>query len=299
MSDISWDARSNWGAISPAQLSSRIARHFDRVHAASMREDFMEGAAQPAPENACAACVRGGREYMEDGVALARDFAAVVDGHGGSETMQLVTQLLDSSEFRNYLAAEQPTTELELQQRARHTIAQLERAVDAAQTGDGATIALATRHRMRNGRDVWTVASLGDSRVLLISPRAVQQVHIDHNTNTRSEVRRVESFRPLFLNRLKGRLMLTRSLGDGNYKDAGLSRIPDISVLQPQRGDLLLLASDGLFDALSNEHVAATLRTLVAVADARRMSVNFAAILAWLAVTCRSLDNVSVIVVRL
>jgi serine/threonine protein phosphatase PrpC len=330
-----WRARSEWASLAPADLASALSQNFDAVLRAASDAGDLCGAKNGARANASATAHIGGRDYMEDGFVLGDDFAAVVDGHGGAHTMKLVTTLLASQEFKNARASlnRGGARDVEtLVRRARGSVAELSDAVDAARTDDGATLALVTRDRiarprnrssdgrtlvardmiaMRGGLappespdviDVVTVASLGDSRVLLIPATqgvSVQQVHQDHNTSNEREVVRVEKFKPLCSMRLNGRLMLTRSLGDAAFIDAGLSRAPEVSVIRTQPGDCIVIASDGVFETLSNEKVAHALRALRAAANARSQSVNLAAMLVWLAKTTGSHDNVTAVVMSI
>ena len=53
--------------------------------------------------------------------------------------------------------------------------------------------------------------------------------------------------------RLAGNLLITRSLGDFDFKKYGLSSSPDIRELDLGEGELFVIASDGVWDVLDKE----------------------------------------------
>jgi serine/threonine protein phosphatase PrpC len=95
--------------------------------------------------------------------------------------------------------------------------------------------------------------------------------------------------------RIFGRLNLSRGIGDSAYKNP-LDRskywvvsTPELKTAHLERGDQIVLASDGLWDVLSNEDVARLVKGLPAVEAAK--------VLVEEAVRRESGDNITALVV--
>jgi len=296
-----WFNQPEWVDWSPTRIAQHVVDTFDTVI------DQSSYARSTAPvsfqqSRVTVASVQGERDYMEDGYAVGDDFFAVLDGHGGPHAMRIAQQALN-----HVVRATRPVRSSDartLVRVMRETVAQLARAVDEGQRdehNDGCTLALVVSRRdMLEGasRDVLTVASLGDTRVLLVEAHkdAVTQVHQDHNTNNDAEVQRVERLEPLINMRLKGRLNVTRALGDREFLSHGLSRAPEISIVRAEPGDMIIVASDGVFETLNNQQIAAMLCALRDESQRRRMSIHYASVITWLALKSGSRDNITTIV---
>lgn len=104
----------------------------------------------------------------------------------------------------------------------------------------------------------WTI-NIGDSRSMRVRQVApgqfeYKQLSVDHKATNEEEVKRVEKEGGSIINgRLAGNLMITRSLGDFDFKKYGLSSVPDISERNVQANDIYIVASDGLWDQMPKE----------------------------------------------
>jgi protein phosphatase 1L len=189
---------------------------------------------------------------------------AVFDGHGGSVTASCATNVLPKkieAKIR-YLAPAQT-----LKESFEETSAEAER-----QTDDGAA-ALAVV--MGQGQLHW--ANAGDCRLLLVTTRGYQQLTNKHRLDNPQELQRISRIgraviQPPYLYVGPNGLMPTRSLGDRNFKAAGVVATPEVgSRLLDVHDRLLVLATDGLWDVLDNDTVAEITRwhkTPKAIADA-------------------------------
>lgn len=76
----------------------------------------------------------------------------------------------------------------------------------------------------------------------------------DHKATDDLEAKRViEEKGTIFRNRLGGVLAVTRALGDFELKDDGLSIKPSFkSIILENSNNILLIASDGLYDVCDN-----------------------------------------------
>lgn len=106
----------------------------------------------------------------------------------------------------------------------------------------GSTIAVA----LLEGRTL-TVAHVGDSRVYLLRGRALQSLTVDHSMYAQLKASGAE-VPPRHLFQFKNQI--TRALG------LPADHLADTSVFEVQRGDRLLLCTDGLYDPFTDEALA-------------------------------------------
>lgn len=107
---------------------------------------------------------------------------------------------------------------------------------------------------------IWFV-NVGDSRALLRMDSGVRQMSVDHKPNLKSESDRVRRHGGFISNtdgswRINGRLNLSRSIGDWSMRPF---IVPHPTLKHHQRqgssNEYVILASDGLFDVMSNVDV--------------------------------------------
>ncbi|KAI4383077.1 hypothetical protein MLD38_008957 [Melastoma candidum] len=173
--------------------------------------------------------------------------------------------------------------------------------------------------------DMIVVANCGDSRAVLCRNGRAIPLSRDHKPDRPDELARIEASggRVIFVNgaRVEGILAMSRAIGDKYLKSVVVSE-PEITFTRREPGDnCLIIASDGLWDVMSNElacQVAceclheldpgnpddATSRPRQGAKDEGQplypsRSVLAAALLTRLALGRKSQDNISVIVVNL
>ena len=114
-------------------------------------------------------------------------------------------------------------------------------------------------------------ANVGDSRVSLISPEHIIRLSYDHRTTDKKERKRIlDSGLEIIDDRINGTLMLTRIFGNYEYKgnpeteeeeesnNKGLICEPFISKINIDleiENQFLILASDGIWDTISEEEI--------------------------------------------
>ncbi|XP_020085336.1 probable protein phosphatase 2C 30 [Ananas comosus] len=188
--------------------------------------------------------------------------------------------------------------------------------------GSTAVVALVSRSRL-------LVANCGDSRAVLSRRGRAIPLSVDHKPDRPDELARIEAAggRVIYVNgaRVHGILAMSRALGDKYLKPEVISD-PEIKVVERTAEDeFIILASDGLWDVLSNELACDVARRCFEEADPAReiaplhtgIDLNVtgdeeeenpeseanchlaAALLARLALGRKSSDNISVIVVDL
>jgi serine/threonine protein phosphatase PrpC len=167
--------------------------------------------------------------------------------------------------------------------------------------------------RENNNRLFVFNGNVGDSRVSLISSKKIIRLSQDHRTTDNEERKRVISEGGMvFNNRVNGELMLTRSFGDFDFKSSGkhktkkikdeLSKfrrgvicepfVTQIEIDQSIKNQFLFLASDGVWDVVSEEEM----QQLIKVNnDTKYLS----SIIIEKALFKQAWDNLSVFVVKL
>lgn len=148
------------------------------------------------------------------------------------------------------------------------------------------------------------VGHCGDSRALLCRGDGAPPVALssDHKPDRPDEQERIESAggRVIFWEgaRVLGVLAMSRAIGDG-YLKPYVSSVPEVTVTDLADGDeCLILASDGLWDVVSNEAACEVARACLR-RGRDKWCAEAAALLTKLALAKRSADNISVVVVDL
>eukprot|EP00252_Welwitschia_mirabilis_P003310 TRINITY_DN133_c0_g1_i2.p1 TRINITY_DN133_c0_g1~~TRINITY_DN133_c0_g1_i2.p1 ORF type:complete len:228 (+),score=50.78 TRINITY_DN133_c0_g1_i2:238-921(+) len=155
------------------------------------------------------------------------------------------------------------------------------------------------------------VANCGDSRAVLSRDGKAIPLSSDHKPNREDELNRIEAAggRVIYWNgyRVGGFLAMSRALGDRFLKRYVISE-PEVTCTERiQEDECLILASDGLWDVLSNDIVCEVARKCLAGYRPRRAKGiteetpvgAAAAFLTKLALGKGSSDNISVVVIDL
>lgn len=221
----------------------------------------------------------GGRPYQEDRHSVKirlyqdYDYIAVFDGHGGSFVSEYLRFHLKDYVKKHLAAGKRPAR------------AMADAFVDAHEslphygsymTGSAAIVAL------RRGEELW-VANCGDSRGIMNGYRRVVALSHDHKPNRDDEHERIAqlggrvTFFPNDVPRVNGNLALSRSIGD---KYLAPWVIPDPEVKQfklSQHNRYILLATDGLWDVVSNIEAMRTVDSVLGSKRHRKQQLRDAA----------------------
>lgn len=161
------------------------------------------------------------------------------------------------------------------------------------------------------------VANCGDSRAVLCRGKAPMPLSVDHKPDRKDEWERIEAADGKVIQwngyRVFGVLAMSRSIGD-RYLKPWIIPDPEVTIVQRAKDDdCLILASDGLWDVLSNEEACDAARRRILlwhkknganITSDRGKDVDLAAqaaadYLSKLALQKGSKDNITVIVVDL
>ncbi|OAY77206.1 putative protein phosphatase 2C 9 [Ananas comosus] len=160
------------------------------------------------------------------------------------------------------------------------------------------------------------VANCGDSRAVLSRDGVAIPLSSDHKPDRPDELQRIEAAGGRVIDwdgpRVNAILAMSRAIGDSFLKPYVISE-PEVTVTEREEGDeCLMLASDGLWDVVTNEMACSVARmclrgaastSQVGVradgAEGDKVCSDAAMLLTKLALARRSADNVSVVVVDL
>ncbi|KAJ4787652.1 Protein phosphatase 2C family protein [Rhynchospora pubera] len=274
-----------------------------------------------------AVSVIGRRREMEDAVAVvpgfsgevsggfgAYDFYGVYDGHGGArvantcrDRMHLV--LAEEVAKRKLGGCEVSSWESAMVESFRRVDAEVATGSGAVPLADGTVGSTAVVAVVEPSRIV--VANCGDSRAVLSRGGKAVALSCDHKPDRPDELARVKEAGGKVINwngyRVLGVLATSRSIGD-HYLKPYVTPEPEVTVVdRSSRDEFLILASDGLWDVISNEIACKLVRNCLRGRIPRQLpcsvtgtsAADAAAILAEVAVAQGSKDNISIVVVEL
>jgi len=205
------------------------------------------------------AAVQGRRPYMEDRHIIsvwdgdinaddATNIYAVFDGHGGKKCSTMLAKLAEK-----YLK-EHPTFATDIEKCCFETFARLDEAILSKSWQDGSTGCVVL---VRKG-SFWC-ANTGDSRAVIFHNGKAKPLSKDHKPNNPAEKRRIIKGGGtvdfvLGVYRVNGCLAVARAFGDAPLKPFGLTSMPDVvKYRRTPHEEFIIIASDGLFDVMSNE----------------------------------------------
>ncbi|XP_057845170.1 probable protein phosphatase 2C 68 [Cryptomeria japonica] len=289
----------------------------------------------------------GRRREMEDAVSIlpafncgkdeqtggALHFFGVYDGHGGSQAAFFCKERLHEVLVEEMKARGDLLSETQWQTAMKNCFSRVdtevlsgglrckndciasggsecscEQTITSETVGTTAVVALVGAHQI-------VVANCGDSRAVLSRGGTAIPLSVDHKPDRPDEISRIESAggRVIFWNgpRVFGVLAMSRAIGDKYLKPYVISE-PEVTITDRiDEDECLILASDGLWDVLSNELVCDVarkclsgrlpgggLRSMLGNGD-ESPSAAAAALLTKLALAKGSADNISVVVVDL
>ncbi|KHN17892.1 Protein phosphatase 2C 37 [Glycine soja] len=151
--------------------------------------------------------------------------------------------------------------------------------------------------------DKLVVSNCGDSRAVLCRKGVAIPLSSDHKPDRPDELLRVQSKggRVIYWDgpRVLGVLAMSRAIGDNYLKPYVISE-PEVMVTErTEEDECLILASDGLWDVVSNETACGVVRMCLKADGSDRACSDASILLTKLALARHSSDNVSVVVVDL
>jgi len=206
------------------------------------------------------------RAYMEDGHKIIdrlyafKDqqwgYYAVYDGHGGRQVTDKCLALMHEIVHNELVTlTDFPTpTSMDVRRALEKAFCSMDETLKTKDAWHcGATCTVTLVHTQRDVGKKLYVANVGDSRCVLVSGDRVVRTSVDHRANDPDEMFRVQSEGGIISRgRVGGQLMLTRALGDFALKNIGVSCLPYTSCHHLKPDDAVIIASDGLWDVLTD-----------------------------------------------
>ncbi|XVF12641.1 hypothetical protein REPUB_Repub08aG0136500 [Reevesia pubescens] len=264
--------------------------------------------------------VIGRRREMEDAVKVELgfmvkggekfDFYGVYDGHGGSRVAEECKERLHKLFVEEIVEDNKEENGVDWGITMERCFQKMDEEVNRETLGEEMVGSTAVVAMVGDGKLV--VANCGDSRAVLSRGGVAVALSFDHKPDRPDELERVESAGGRVINwnghRVLGVLATSRSIGDQCLKPFVICK-PEVTVKElTNRDEFLILASDGLWDVISNEVACRVVRRCLNGRIRRKSLENIvnenraaeaAAMLVELAIVRGSKDNISVIVVEL
>jgi serine/threonine protein phosphatase PrpC len=175
---------------------------------------------------------------------------AIYDGHNG----KLVSEYLYKN-FDKILLSNLEKTNYQIRKSLIDSFQQInsnfEKNPEAKNTGSTATVILIDNNNLY-------CANVGDSQCYYISKEKIIKLTKIHNCNDLKEVERIKKKNGIiFQNRIFGCINLTRTIGDIEFKEYGVTCIPDISkeILSENNSKYIILGSDGVWDVIDENDI--------------------------------------------
>ena len=200
----------------------------------------------------------GGRPYMEDTHIVIEklinniDLYCVFDGHGGAFVAEYLRD-----HYADTLKEIIRNNAHSIPDMLFHSIQNIVANIPKDKSFHcGSTFLIALKYG-----EVLFIANGGDCRAIMNSDINVQPITTDHKPSLQREYERIiggggfVTFNPMDAPRVNGNLAVSRSVGDF-YLYPHVTWVPDIYIVKlDSKNNLLVMASDGLWDTMSNEEV--------------------------------------------
>ncbi|KAE8656868.1 putative protein phosphatase 2C 25 [Hibiscus syriacus] len=248
-------------------------------------------------------CKRGRREAMEDRFAASvklqgdskQAFFGVFDGHGGVKAAEFAAQMLGKNILDEVVRRRDETNEREAV-KAGYLRTDTEFLKENVTGGSCCVTAL-----IKNGNLV--VSNAGDCRAVLSRDGAAEALTSDHRPSREDERNRIETCggyvdlcRGVW--RVQGSLAVSRGIGDNHLKQWVIAE-PETKIVSIKPDyEFLILASDGLWDKVSNQEAVDIARPSC-VGINKPNPLNACKKLVNLSVSRGSSDDISVMLVQL
>ncbi|KAK7289838.1 hypothetical protein RIF29_03808 [Crotalaria pallida] len=247
-------------------------------------------------------CKRGRREHMEDRYSAAVDlhgepkqaFFGIFDGHGGTKASEFAARNLEKYVLEEVVRRDD--IDIEDAVKCGYLNTDSDFLQEDLHGGSCCVTAL-----IRNGNLI--VSNAGDCRAVISRGGVAEALTSDHRPSREDERDRIETQGGYVdichgVWRIQGSLAVSRGIGDRHLKQWVIAE-PETKVLRIEsQHDLLILASDGLWEKVSNQEAVDIARPFC-VENNRQQPMLACKKLVDLSVSRGSLDDISVMIINL
>lgn len=247
-------------------------------------------------------CKRGRREHMEDRYT-AKDnlrgehnlaFFGIFDGHGGAKAAEYAANNLEKNVLDEVIISDEEDVEEAVKRGYLNTDSDF-----LKEDLNGGTCSVTAL--IRNGNLI--VSNAGDCRAVISRGGVAEALTSDHRPSREDERDRIETLggyvdlcRGVW--RIQGSLAVSRGIGDRHLKQ-WVTAEPETKILRVEpEHDLLILASDGLWDKVSNQEAVDVARPFF-LGNSRPQALLACKKLVELSASRGSLDDTSVMLIKL
>ncbi|CAI8596909.1 unnamed protein product [Vicia faba] len=248
-------------------------------------------------------CKRGSRKRMEDRYSASSDdlheetkqaFFGIFDGHGGAKASEFAADNME----KNVLEEIMRRGESDIEGAVKHGYLKADSDFLKEDLHGGSCCVTAL---IRNGNLI--VSNAGDCRAVISQGGVAEALTSDHKPSRKDEKERIETqggyvdmCRGVW--RIQGSLAVSRSIGDRHMKQWVIAE-PETKVLRIEpHHDLLILASDGLWDKVSNQEAVDMARPFCA-GNNKQGPLQACKKLVELSASRGSIDDTSVMIIKL
>ncbi|KAL6956778.1 protein-serine,threonine phosphatase [Sarracenia purpurea var. burkii] len=247
-------------------------------------------------------CKRGRREAMEDRYSAAVNIQGdpkqalfgIFDGHGGVKAAEFAAEKLD----KNILGEVERRGGEEIEEAVKYGYMNTDSEFLKGDLGGGSCCVTAL---IRKGNLV--VSNAGDCRAVLSRGGIAEALTSDHRPSREDEKDRIETLGGYVdcchgVWRIQGSLAVSRGIGDGHLKQ-WVTAEPETKILKIKPNfEFLILASDGLWDKVSNQEAVDIARPMC-VGIQKPELLSACKKLAALSVSRGTSDDISVMLIQL
>ncbi|KAL3613120.1 hypothetical protein CASFOL_038369 [Castilleja foliolosa] len=248
-------------------------------------------------------CKRGKREEMEDRYSVVlgiqgdskKAFFGIFDGHGGTKAAEFAAENLDKNIIREMNRWENDG-QIEVAIKDGYLTTDSEFLKRDLRGGTCCVTALITKGNL-------VVSNAGDCRAVSSRGGVAEALTSDHRPSRQDERERIEMLGGFVesrngVPRVLGSLAVSRSIGD-QYLKQWVTAEPETKILKIEPDhEFLLLASDGLWDKVSNQEAVDIARPLCVNVD-KHQALSACRKLVDLSVSRGSGDDISVMLIQL
>jgi serine/threonine protein phosphatase PrpC len=237
----------------------------------------------------------GSRPYMEDQGISIQNFNGdpnqilfcIFDGHGGGEVSKFLQENFGEYMKKMLPIKDYPKDFSEL-------FAELDNKINSLNVPDAGSTATVAYIEKLTGKRVLHVASVGDSRCVLVKKDRTLRLSVDDRVEDPNERQRIIKQGGIIFNgRIIGQLMLSRCFGDWGIKEYGVIVNPHLATVDLSDEDLfLVIGSDGVWDVIRDEELKELTKS-----NANSLEISKNIIVE--AIKRGSEDNISCFVIRL